>query len=605
LVLSHGNTMTVSNASGTALGVGLYTVIQQASGSISNTPNLTPNITGAGVASDTMPSYLVSGASMYLVVARTTTTTLNSLTPSTFGQSVTFTATVAPTPSGGTVQFYDNGVALGSPVGLSGGTASYTSSTLAAGTHPITADYTGVTFFAASSSTSASQQVNAAALSVTARPQTKTYGQAVVFGPGGTNFSSSGLQNGNTITSVTLAVSGNGGAATAAVSGSPYIITPSAATGVTFTAGNYNITYNTGTLTANPATLTVTANAASQPYGAANPIFTASYANFVNGQTLGTSDVSGSPALTSANPNASAGTYVITNSIGTLTSTNYSFNLVNGTLTVTNALSTNALSSSENPALPGDPVTITAALSALAPSQAVPGGTVQFEIDGSMFGSAAALSNGVAVSGSITSLSHGYHTNEADYAGNANIAGSTNTLIELINTPPVAGVAIYSRPLNSGLTIVISNLLTNATDADGDALSLAAVGTNSNNGATISTNATSVLYSPPANKGTVPDAFSYTVADIYGATSSNTVIVTVQPPALNVTGINFSRDGAVQLNFTGTPGYTYLIQAATNLTPPIRWATVCTNTADINGMFSFTGAIATNCNACYYRAAAQ
>jgi hypothetical protein len=46
---------------------------------------------------------------------------------------------------------------------------------------------------------------------------------------------------------VTLAVSGSGGTATAAVGS--YTITPSAAIGGTFTAANYTITYNTGTLT--------------------------------------------------------------------------------------------------------------------------------------------------------------------------------------------------------------------------------------------------------------------------------------------------------------------------------------------------------------------
>ncbi len=39
--------------------------------------------------------------------------------------------------------------------------------------------------------------------------------------------------------------------------------------------------------------LTVTANNASRSYGAADPAFTASYGGFVNGETLGSSGVSG------------------------------------------------------------------------------------------------------------------------------------------------------------------------------------------------------------------------------------------------------------------------------------------------------------------------
>ena len=65
------------------------------------------------------------------------------------------------------------------------------------------------------------------------------------------------MQNGETIASVTLNCSG--GPATSPVSGSPYAITPSAATPGTFTASNYSITYNNGSLTVNPKPLTITA----------------------------------------------------------------------------------------------------------------------------------------------------------------------------------------------------------------------------------------------------------------------------------------------------------------------------------------------------------
>ena len=56
------------------------------------------------------------------------------------GQSVTFTATVVP--STGTVTFLDGTTALGSGT-LSGGVATFSSSTFAAGTHSITASYSG------------------------------------------------------------------------------------------------------------------------------------------------------------------------------------------------------------------------------------------------------------------------------------------------------------------------------------------------------------------------------------------------------------------------------------------------------------------------------
>src|SRR5207249_5043768 len=74
--------------------------------------------------------------------------------------------------------------------------------------------------------------------------------------------------------------------------------------------------------------------------GTANPTPTASFSGFVNGQTLATSGVTGSPGLsTTATPTSSvAGSpYPITVTVGTLSSANYSFSLVPGTLTVTKA----------------------------------------------------------------------------------------------------------------------------------------------------------------------------------------------------------------------------------------------------------------------------
>ncbi len=76
----------------------------------------------------------------------------------------------------------------------------------------------------------------------------------------GTEFTTSGLVNSDTVTSVTL--TSPGAAATAAVAGSPYSIIPSAAVGTGL--GNYNISYVDGSLTVNKAALTVTANSTQQ-----------------------------------------------------------------------------------------------------------------------------------------------------------------------------------------------------------------------------------------------------------------------------------------------------------------------------------------------------
>ena len=99
--------------------------------------------------------------------AATTTAVTSSVNPSSVGQSVTFTATVtssAGTPTG-TVQFKDNGVNLGSPVTLNGsGVAQLTTATLAAGGHPITADYSGDGNFNTSTGTLAGGQIVGVAL---------------------------------------------------------------------------------------------------------------------------------------------------------------------------------------------------------------------------------------------------------------------------------------------------------------------------------------------------------------------------------------------------------------------------------------------------------
>jgi hypothetical protein len=93
--------------------------------------------------------------------AITSTTTLSSsLNPSVFGQAVTFTATVSTTGPGtptGTVTFTIDGTAQ-TPVPLSGGQATFATSTLAVGTHSVAAAYSGDNTFSGSSGSLAPDQ---------------------------------------------------------------------------------------------------------------------------------------------------------------------------------------------------------------------------------------------------------------------------------------------------------------------------------------------------------------------------------------------------------------------------------------------------------------
>ncbi|MCX6872723.1 MAG: Ig-like domain repeat protein [Verrucomicrobia bacterium] len=186
----------------------------------------------------------------------TTVTVVSSGSPSIYGDSVTFTATVDPVPSGGTVQFKNGVDALGSPVPVDGsGVATVTTTTLGATTHQITADYSGNYQYAGSTSAPFSQVVDKAPLTVTA--------QNVIRYPD----------------------------------------------------------------TANPDPL---------PY---------QITGFKNGQTLGTSGVTGTPALsTTAVPESPVGEYPITCAVGTLAADNYSFTTVDATLSVVAAYPAGTLS---------------------------------------------------------------------------------------------------------------------------------------------------------------------------------------------------------------------------------------------------------------------
>jgi streptogramin lyase len=261
-----------------------------------------------------------------------TMTLVSSGNPSVYGQTVTFTTTVSPgllgllTPTG-TVTFMDGATTLGI-VTMSGGTAAFTTSTLSAGSHSITAHYSGDLLFAPSTSGPLVQTVAPGALTVTANDASRVYGQA------NPAFSDTitGYVNGDTAAVLSGAANLTTTAAASSHAGS-YAI--AAAVG-SLSAANYTFAFVNGTLTVSPAALTVTANDASKVYGAALPKLSASYSGFVNGDTAAV--LSGAPALsTTASASSPAGSYAIIGGPGTLSDPDYVFTFANGTLTVTPA----------------------------------------------------------------------------------------------------------------------------------------------------------------------------------------------------------------------------------------------------------------------------
>src|SRR5437867_866087 len=113
-----------------------------------------------------------------------------SANPSVFGQQVTFTAVIRPiapgsgSPQAGTVQFRVDGADLGPPVAVSGGQATKWTTTLAVGSHTVSAVFSGDASFNGSTGTMASAQVvNKAGTrtSVTSSVNPSVFGQSVTF----------------------------------------------------------------------------------------------------------------------------------------------------------------------------------------------------------------------------------------------------------------------------------------------------------------------------------------------------------------------------------------------------------------------------------------
>src|ERR1019366_972381 len=129
------------------------------------------------------PSGTLHSNKNFVVTTPSTSTALTSSpNPSVWEQSVTFTATVAPTPDGGTVTFTYGSTTLCAAVALANGVATCVYSALPAGSDTVTAAYSGDTNFASSSGTVV-QKVNRATTTtkVISSPNPSQYNQSVTF----------------------------------------------------------------------------------------------------------------------------------------------------------------------------------------------------------------------------------------------------------------------------------------------------------------------------------------------------------------------------------------------------------------------------------------
>jgi poly(3-hydroxybutyrate) depolymerase len=392
---------------------------------------------------------LATASSLSAALTKTTTTLSSSLNPSVYGQAVTFTAVVAPAPPDGeTITFLQGKTTLGTGT-LSGGTATYTTSTLAAGgTDSIKAEYAGDGTYESSTSNVVSQVVEAAptSTSLSSSPNPSNYGQSVTFTAsvvaqsGGTVSGNVAFYNGSTkiaeetlsggVTSYsTTKLPGGSDSMTAVYKGSTSFLTSTSAvlTQVVNGGGGGTATITTLSSSQNPSVfgqpVTFTAVVAPAPPNGET-------VTFLQGKNpLGTGTLSSGTATYTTSTLAAGGTDTIKAEYpgdGT-----YDSSTSNAVKQVVDAAPTSTtLSSSPNPSNYGQSVTFKA--SVVAQSGGTVSGNVAFYNGSTKIGEET-LSGGVTTY-STTKLPGGSDSITAVYKGSNSFATSTSAiLIQTVN----------------------------------------------------------------------------------------------------------------------------------------------------------------------------
>jgi probable HAF family extracellular repeat protein len=185
-------TVTGSNPTGTVMFMNgassLSTAVALSSGAItfttSSLPVGTDSITAVYSGDANNATSTSAAVTEVVTLAASSTALVSSANHVTLGQTVSFIATIAGDNPTGTVQFLDNGAGLGAPVAFTGNVATLTLSTLSAGTHPITAIYSGDKFNATSTSPVLNELISLNGATTTTLGSTVnpvTIGQSVTF----------------------------------------------------------------------------------------------------------------------------------------------------------------------------------------------------------------------------------------------------------------------------------------------------------------------------------------------------------------------------------------------------------------------------------------
>ncbi len=517
----------------------------------------THSITAAYSGDSTYIASTSSAVSQVVNQLSTIIAVLSGGTPSTYGSSVTFTATVSPSvPSGETVAFYDGSTQIGTGTTSSGGTATFTTNALTAGTHSITAAYSGDSNYVASASSGISQVVNTipTTTAINSNSNPSTYGSSVTFTAtvspsvpsgetvafydGSTQIGTGTTSSGGTATFTTNALTAGTHSITVAYSGdSNYVASTSSAVSQ---AVNKMPTTVAITSSANPSTYSssVTFTATVSP-----SVPTGETVKFYDGSTqIGTNTTSGSTSTFTTN-SFTLGTHSVTatysgdsNYLGSTSSAfSQAVNKMPTTVTV---------ASSANPSTYSSSVTFTATVSPSVPT----GETVKFYDGSTQIGTN--TTSGSTSTFTTNSFTLGTHSVTATYSGDSNYIGSTSsTVLQGVNKmPTTVTVASNANPSTYGSSVTFTSIVSPSVPS-GEVVKFydgsTQIGTNTTSGST-STFTTNTL---TLGSHSITAAYSGD-SNYIGSTSSAVSQVMVSIPTISITPSSNNIDIGQAITYT-------------------------------------------------------
>ena len=440
-------------------------------------PGMLNNTSGVISATESGPGATSNTATLTVSKSNTTTLLSSNVNPSVFGQSVTFTATVAAVPPGsgiptGSVVFLIDGNPQ-SPVALVAGQATLTTSTLTVATHPVVANYAGDTNFNSSGSATLNQVVNKASTTLSNlsdTPDPSVTGESYTAGFT-LNVTAPG---GGTPTGTVTVADGTGGTCTATLPATSCSISSTSigAKTLTFTYSgdaNFNGSSNTTGHQVNKADTTTTITAVNPDPSVFGGNVTVNYSVVATAPGGGTPTgnvvvtVSGGAETCTGTVGAGSCTLALTTPGNrTLTATyvgdaNYNGSSDTEAHTVNKADTTTTIVS-DNPdsSAVGQNVTVLYTVVASAPGTGTPSGNVTVS-DG-----VNSCTGTVAAGSCILALTTpGDRTLTATYASDTNFNGSSDTESHTVVAPPTMSKIFSPSNVSVGQTSTLTFTITN------------------------------------------------------------------------------------------------------------------------------------------------